>query len=461
MKTNSLLLLGAIFTSWLFYGQSIGMNALFFTLLLLLSIGIQNHKLFQRKDILFFAATAFVGAISVFITGTGFSIGIWIASLFILIGSINGIQNSVYVRILNGIYVSTMGYVHHRINVGNTESKNQPITSPKEKQTGFIILTIAITILIVTLFAYLYAQANLLFESWMASIDLSFISINWIVFTILAFCVLKNSTSKSELDLITYPERAIDHQLKPSSKVSLLENQRSLILGTILISALCVLLIIFLFADISLILQNPLERAVELSRAVHKGVNALILSILIAITILLILFRGDFNFYKKNTSLKVLSVMWIVLNITLVILTAYKTYMYSDNYGLTYKRIGVFIYLFLCITGLVTAGIKIFQKKKLVYLFQTNSAIAFIILIMLANLNWSKIVTQFNITKVSNPDIGYLLQLDNSNSELLLEYLKSNPNLNQKAIIESRHQATQNRVSERSWQEFTLENFQK
>ena len=34
MKTNSLLLLGALFTSWLFLNQSIGLNALLFTIFL-------------------------------------------------------------------------------------------------------------------------------------------------------------------------------------------------------------------------------------------------------------------------------------------------------------------------------------------------------------------------------------------------------------------------------------------
>lgn len=458
MKKNSFVLLGALLTSWLFLDQSIGINALLFTIFLILNIGLQNPKLFIRKDILLFTTTAFIGSISVFITGIAFSTVTWIASLLVLVGSLNGIHNSVYVRVLNGIYVSTMGYVHHRINNQSGDSQKQLTATPKEKQTGFILLTIGITALIVILFAYLYAQANELFAIWMTSINFSFISVDWILFTSLAFYVLKNSTAKSELDLITHPERSIDHQLSPSSKDSQLANQRSLILGSVLISALCLLIAIFIFADISFILQNPLEKAAALSQAVHKGVNALILSIVIAITILLILFRGDFNFYKKNQRVKILSQIWIVLNIVIIAITAYKAYLYSDTFGLTYKRIGVFVYLSLCITGLITAALKIFRKKKIVYLFQTNAAIAFIILIILATINWSKVVTQFNITKVKNPDILYLLKLDNSNSTLLLKYLQSHPNLPEKSIIESRYQATQRTIEEKSWQEFTLEN---
>ena len=458
MKKNSILFAGSLLTSWLLYEQSLGINALLFTAILHLIVIIQSSYIYNRLDIKLYSLATLISAIAVFVTGTSLSIGVWMASLFILTGSFNGIQNSTYVRVLNGIYVSLLGYIHQRSDKENSGVNFDLKITSKEKNTGFILFTIVITILIVSLFSYLYAQANEQFEAWMTSLDFSFISFNWLVFTTLSFYVFKNITSTAELDLITTLERSINKNLVPPTQISQVKNERYAILGTVLISALCILISLFLIADISSIKQYAFQNGTELSKSVHEGVNALIVSIVLAITILLILFKGDFNFYKKNKTLKALSVLWIFLNIFLVIITAYKTHEYSNNFGLTYKRIGVIVYLLLCVSGLITAYLKIYRLKKIVFIFQTNAAVLFCLLLFLSTINWSRLVTSFNLSKIQNPDIHYLLTLDSSNSNLLAAYAKANPYIKQAPIISSRLKYQQDVLKDKSWKEFTLLN---
>lgn len=461
MNKNIVFFVGAVLSSWLLYNESLGLNALLFTIVLHILIIIQSPIHYKRPDIKFFGVTSMVSAIAVFLNGAPFSIGIWVACLFIFIGSFSGMQNSTYVRFLNGIYVSALGIIHQRFDNKKVSSTATLEITAKEKHTGFIIFTIVITILIVALFSYLYAQANTQFAAWMNSIDLSFISFGWVSFTVLSFYILKNTTSIAELDLITIPERALDKNLIPPIKISQKENERYSILGIVLITALCILISLFLFADITSINEYAHQNGNQLSQAVHKGVNALIISIVLAITILIVLFKGDFNFYKKNKTLKFLSVVWIVLNILLVLITAYKNYEYSSNFGLTYKRIGVGFYLTLCISGLITAYLKIFRLKKIVYLFQTNAAVLFSVLLLASTVNWSRTVTSFNLSHLENPDINYLLTLNTSNSALLKQFAKENPYIQQIPIITSRFQEEEHALKNASWKEFTLRNFTK
>ena len=97
--------------------------------------------------------------------------------------------------------------------------------------------------------------------------------------------------------------------------------------------------------------------------------------------------------------LKMLAYLWIIQNIFMIFSAAFRNNMYIGECGLSYKRIGVYIYLLLSLTGLVTTFFKIFKIKSNWYLFRINTAIIFLFLIVGCTINWDVVIVEFNIQK--------------------------------------------------------------
>jgi hypothetical protein len=105
-----------------------------------------------------------------------------------------------------------------------------------------------------------------------------------------------------------------------------------------------------------------------------------------------------------------------------------RNYYYINYYyALSYKRIGVMIFLLLVFTGLVTMFIKIYKKKTLFYLMKVNSAAVFVVMILMGSVSWDYHIAKFNL---QNPDksaidVSYLFTL----SDEVLPVLDGNKNL--------------------------------
>jgi Leucine-rich repeat (LRR) protein len=128
-------------------------------------------------------------------------------------------------------------------------------------------------------------------------------------------------------------------------------------------------------------------------------VGILITSIILAITIILYYFRGRLNYKEGANHLKSLAILWIIQNAFMIFSTAYRTNMYVEEFGLSYKKIGVFVYLLLTFIGLITTFYKLRKSKSNWYLVRTNSWIWYALLILSPLLNWDVIITNFNLSK--------------------------------------------------------------
>lgn len=104
---------------------------------------------------------------------------------------------------------------------------------------------------------------------------------------------------------------------------------------------------------------------VQLSEETHERVNAVILSIVMAVLVIMFYFKSGFNFDPKAKLMKMLAGIWIVLNAILVLSAVVKNYEYIISYGWTYKRLGVFAFLLLALIGLALTFIKIQRKKEM------------------------------------------------------------------------------------------------
>ena len=176
-------------------------------------------------------------------------------------------------------------------------------------------------------------------------------------------------------------------------------------IGVILIILVNLLILILNIIDISFVWFGfDTSRVDNLAYFVHEGTYYLIFSILLSMAILLYYFRGNLNFYSKNNLLKYGAYLWILQNGIMAISVMLRNYYYIEYYyALSYKRIGVIIFLILTFTGLITMFIKILGKKTTYWLIKVNSTAVFVVMILIGSLNWDESIARFNL---QNPDKG-------------------------------------------------------
>lgn len=188
--------------------------------------------------------------------------------------------------------------------------------------------------------------------------------------------------------------------------------------GEITMILLNALLLFFIVVYIKEQTELATANSLSLSEEVHARIYVLIFSIVLAIAVLMIYFRGDFNFDPHARLLKAASYIWLVLNTVLVFITAAKNIEYVQAYGLTFKRIGVFVFLVLCLIGLLITYVKIYDKKTNIFLASRMFWAIYTTLVINATVNWSSIVTTYNFTYIKNTDINYLWSLDYNKQQL-------------------------------------------
>lgn len=135
--------------------------------------------------------------------------------------------------------------------------------------------------------------------------------------------------------------------------------------GVISFVSLNILLIFFIITYNYEQFYEVSKTPAQLSEETHERVNAVILSIIMAILVIMFYFKSDFNFDLKAGLMKISAKIWILLNAVLVISAAAKNFEYIVNYGFTYKRLGVFLFLILALTGLALTFIKIQKKNEM------------------------------------------------------------------------------------------------
>lgn len=187
-------------------------------------------------------------------------------------------------------------------------------------------------------------------------------------------------------------------------------------MGIVLLGMMNALLLLLNVIDIQVTWLGFNAGEIEnLAYYVHEGTYYLIFSILLSMAILLVIFRGSQNYYPKNRLLKVLAYTWLAQNAFMAISVALRNIYYIDfYYALSYKRIGVMIFILLTLFGLGTMFVKIYARKTTSFLFKVNSTAVVAVLLLMSTFSWDKTIAEFNL---SNPDrskidIDYLLKLD-------------------------------------------------
>ena len=453
---KSLLFIGAFLFSTLFYDKSIGLNLFLFSIVTLVVLFTNNQDDFKHKKTILYASLYLITGLAVFFHDSLVAVIANFVAFFTLIGLLSEHKSSIYVNWLNGLYTIIAGIFHRNFSINETTQKVE-----SKKDVDYIHLTkiILVPAIIIIIFIGLYQNGNPLFNSLIEKIDFSFINFQWLLFAGLGYYLLSNIHKPIEVEPATEIDLKTGNELTQSNQFSITELKKENQLGIILISLLNALIVLFLITDITFILTNTEIRGSVFSSQVHSGINALIGSIVIAIIILLYVFRGDINFYKENKTLKRLAFVWIILNVILVLSIAIKNTQYIYYFGLTYKRIGVLIYLTLTVTGLITTLRKIDKIKNIWYLLRVNTRAAFVVLIIASTINWDYHITNYNFNYAKSMDFNYLIELSNNNTFLLKEQVESK-NLDQDSVklIEKKYNRYVYELRTNSWQELQYDN---
>ena len=189
--------------------------------------------------------------------------------------------------------------------------------------------------------------------------------------------------------------------------------------GMISLVALNLLLLVFIITfNYEQFIEIP-KSPNQLSAETHERVNAVILSIIMAVLVIMFYFKRNFNFDRKAQPMKVLAKLWIFLNVVLVVSALIKNSEYVFNLGLTYKRLGVYAFLILSIIGLILTFIKIKKQKTNAFLFNHLIWYFYGTVLAASFINWGNLATVYNINR-GKGDFNFYKEL-NFNDAILNE----------------------------------------
>ena len=300
---------------------------------------------------------------------------------------------------------------------------------PKRNTSGTlqkIISVILIPTFFILIFFAVYSAGSSHFSSVFKDFEFDFNVWEFIVMTFLGFFLAFNFWNFKAYDFIFHQNHFLKNDFLNEEKIqkktfSFLDIEAERKSGIISLVALNILLVIFIITfNYEQFIEIP-KTPNQLSAETHERVNAVVLSIIMAVFVILFYFKGSFNFDKKAKSLKIAAQIWLFLNAVLVISAAAKNSEYILNFGLTYKRLGVYAFLILSLIGLIIAFYKIEKKKTNAFLFNHMIWYFYGTVLVCSFFNWGAMATSYNI-KVGKGDYDFLSTFDFNHKILEKKY---------------------------------------
>lgn len=300
---------------------------------------------------------------------------------------------------------------------------------PKTNTSGFLQKTIAfviIPLILVSVFFGIYATGSNHFADIFTDYELDINIWQLIVITVLGFFIAFNYWNFAVEKIIYRQNPVLDDEFSEKAKIqkptySFLDLNSERMSGVVSLFCLNILLAVFIFTFNYEQFVEIHKTTVQLGEETHERVNAVILSIIMAIVVIMMYFKGGFNFDDKAKSLKILAKIWIFLNVILIISAFVKNSEYIINMGFTYKKMGVYAFLILSLIGLILNFIKIQKKKTNAYLFNSMIWAVYGTVLACSFINWGGIITLQN-SKRSDFAINFHLQSISFSEKNLLKY---------------------------------------
>lgn len=436
-RTYVMLLSTTLLFSLLFYEQRAGVNVFLFNLVLLFILGAADRTRLKRADWLIPAVASFVTSFFVLWHGTVIAVTSNIVSLSWLACVSLLPRSSFFPSMVFAFYSYISSFINVIIDFSERQSlRQQTNTSGEPKQrldAGARIIFLIIGIAVVLVFVFLYSRANPVFGEFIRNINLDFLSMRWFAFTLLGFLLLygffkirfaKNWSEKDRhrattLNRDMFPgefNMFLGYRMDPRTEGALV---------AVLLAALNIILLMLNVIDISFLAGGgELPTDVTYSDYVHRGVGTLIVSVVFVILMVMYFFRGALNFYEKAGLVRTLAFIWLAQNLIMLGSTAFRNSIYIEEYSLTYRRIGVYVWLALTAFGLLTTIVKVNAKKSSLFLIRVNGWSFFTAIVLLGSVNWDILISRYNTRNHDDADYRYLMNLNDNTLPVVYEALQ-------------------------------------
>ncbi|MCX8533867.1 DUF4153 domain-containing protein [Chryseobacterium luquanense] len=433
MKTHHYIFLSTIAFIILFYNENVGLNlgilGVLYSVLTLFKTPEKNRSktflLLFATSILSSIAFAWFGDISSFLAVT-------ISLLLLSFRSKN--------RRLKSLFLVPVFVVSLFTFICRVFSFNEWF--PKTENSGFwkkMVAFVLIPFLFVAVFFGIYATGSDHFASIFNDFELDINIWQILCLGILGFFIAFNFFNFVVEKQIYQQNHILDNEFKNGNRIqkqtfSFLDLDSERMGGVISLVCLNILLIFFIITYNYEQFYEAIKSPNQLSEETHERVNAVIMSIIMAILVIMFYFKSTFNFDSKAGLLKTVAKIWLFLNAVLIFSAILKNTEYITNYGFTYKRLGVYAFLLLSLIGLILTFIKIQYKKKNAFLFNSMSWFFYGIVLVCSYINWGGIITSQNMKR---PDfaINYHLKSIWFSEKYLLKYAEEKKDLELKKEV--------------------------
>jgi hypothetical protein len=443
-----LVLAGAVLFNAMFWQEAFGLNLFLYNLFVLVSIFVLYANARKQVAVRWLLLANAISIAAVLWHNTDLSKLAYFTTLFLLVGYAEYFHRSIWYAsssVLSNVLAALPNLKQLFFRTGNGEK------SAFRKKLGKFRMFI-LPIVLVLFFFLLYVMANKVFADlanrfgtqleivwdkvlgWIRFDRILFMLLGLFVTTFLLLRSKHNEFEKAEL------LKADDLQRKKGNKkftgfftdiyITItgrfakgnLALKNSLLAGTISLMLLNIILLIVNAVDVTYLwLGFSYHAGFEWVGFVHQGAEILVISILLAILVVVGLFKGNINFYAKNVWLKRLALLWIMQNAFLAVSVGLRNYYYITHMGIAYKRIGLFVFVALVLFGLLTVAQKIYLRKTNYYLFRINAWAGLTALVVCACINWDRLIVNYNLSNKDKliVDVQFLMTLDASTFPVL------------------------------------------
>lgn len=434
MKTHHYIFLTAALFVIVFYDQDIGLNLGILSIIYALLTLYKTPEKNRNRTFLILFVTNILSALA-FIWYRDFPSLLAVVSSILLLGYRSKNRRLKILFLIPVFIINSFTSVFRFFSFDEWLPKRN-ISGVWQKTLAFVI----IPLVFISIFFGIYSAGSDHFAAVFRDYELDINLWQVLCLSVLGFFIAFNYWNYAVERFIYKKNYLLDDDFREGSKMqkatySFLDLDAERTSGVISFFCLNILLVFFIITYNYEQFYEVSKTPVQLSEETHERVNAVILSIVMAVLVIMFYFKSGFNFDPKAKLMKLLAKIWIILNAVLVVSAALKNYEYIISYGVTYKRLGVFAFLLLSLVGLALTFIKIQKKKRNAFLFNRMTWYFYGTILACSYINWGGIITSQNM-KRKDFAVAYHLEQVNFSERDLLKYAaeKNDPQLKKKVL---------------------------
>ncbi|CAA7388192.1 DUF4153 domain-containing protein [Chryseobacterium fistulae] len=447
MKTHQYIFLTTFLFVILFYDQNLGLNLGILGMIYSLLTFIKTPEKNRSKTCWVFFITSILSSVAFAWYGDFSSFFALISSLLLL--SYRAKNRRMKILFLIPVFIINCVTSICRFFDFDDWLPQRNISGLWQKTLAFVL----IPLLLLAVFFGVYSLGSDHFAQLFMNIQLDVDFLQIVCLSALGFFIAFNYWNYAIERLIYKNNNLLDNEFQEKDKIqkqtyAFLDLESERMSGVISFLCLNILLIFFIISYNYEQWYGTVKTPTQLSEETHERVNAVIISIIMAILVIMFYFKSSFNFDPKARLMKWVAKIWIVLNAILVLSAMIKNTEYIVSYGFTYKRLGVYAFLILSLVGLVLTYSKLHMKKRNAYLVNTMVGYFYATILICSYINWGGIITSQNVNR-NNFDIHVHTTDVNFNEKILLQYALSiqDKKLEKEIVDKIKMQQTKNMLS--------------